>query len=110
MIDSSHPTISVVICTHNRCKLLKDTLVSLAQMAKPEGLPWELLVVDNNSSDQTKEVVESFSGGCELKPQYVFERAPGLSHARNRGVKESRADIISFLDDDVIVASDWLAQ
>jgi len=79
-------------------------------MGVPEDLQWELLVVDNNSSDETREVVESFSCGSQLRPRYVLENKSGLSHARNRGVKESLGDIVSFLDDDVVVATDWLAQ
>jgi glycosyltransferase involved in cell wall biosynthesis len=107
---SSLPKISVVICTYNRCNQLKDTLVSLAQLSVPDDLPWQLVVVDNNSSDETKEVVESFARIPRLNAKYVLERNAGLSHARNRGIAESQGEIISFLDDDVVVTSDWLAE
>jgi GT2 family glycosyltransferase len=79
-------------------------------MSVPENLPWELVVVDNNSSDETKEVVESFNRSSRLNTKYVLERAAGLSHARNRGVAESHGELISFLDDDVVVAPDWLTE
>jgi glycosyltransferase involved in cell wall biosynthesis len=110
VIHSSIPKISVVICTYNRCNKLKDTLVSLAQLSIPNDLPWELIVVDNNSSDETKSVVESFLPIPRLNAKYVLERNAGLSHARNRGVAESQGEVISFLDDDVIVTSDWLTE
>lgn len=110
MIQTSLPKISVVICTYNRCSKLRDTLVSLAQMSVSEDLPWELVVVDNNSSDETKAVVEAFAEESCLNTKYVLECAAGLSHARNRGIAESRGAIISFLDDDVIVAPDWLSE
>ena len=110
MIEASLPKISVVICTYNRCSKLRDTLVSLAQMPVSEDLPWELVVVDNNSSDKTKDVVEAFAEESCLNAKYVLECAAGLSHARNRGIAESRGAIISFLDDDVVVASDWLTE
>jgi GT2 family glycosyltransferase len=85
-------------------------LVSLAQMRAPEDLTWELVVVDNNSSDETKGVVELFARSSQLNVKYVFEGAAGLSRARNRGVTESEGGIISFLDDDVVVAPDWLIE
>jgi glucosyl-dolichyl phosphate glucuronosyltransferase len=109
---SSHPSpkISVVICTYNRCDRLMDTLASLSRMSVPENLPWELVVVDNNSADRTKEVVQSVVRESRLTTRYVFENIPGLSHARNRGVVESAGEIISFLDDDVVVAPDWLSE
>jgi glucosyl-dolichyl phosphate glucuronosyltransferase len=104
------PKISVIICTHDRCFKLRDTLTSLAQMSAPQGRPWELIVVDNNSSDATKDVIQIFASGSPLNAKYVFEDAPGLSHARNRGVAESTGEIISFLDDDVVVDANWLTE
>ena len=109
MIHLSTPKISVVICTHNRCDQLRDTLSSLSQTSVPEDLTWELIVVDNNSTDRTKEVVGSFANSS-VNPKYLFEVKPGLSQARNRGIAEARGEIISFLDDDVIVDKNWLAQ
>jgi glycosyltransferase involved in cell wall biosynthesis len=107
---SSLPKVSVVICTYNRCNQLKETLASLAQLSVPDDLPWELVVVDNNSSDETKEVVELFVRTPRLNAKYLLERNAGLSHARNRGVAESQGEVISFLDDDVVVTSDWLTE
>lgn len=99
--------VSVVICTYNRAASLKCALHSLAEMKVPDEMSWEVVVVDNNSSDSTRGVVEHFLGSS-LKIRYTFEPAQGLSLARNRGIKESRGHIISFIDDDVTVAQDWL--
>lgn len=99
--------VSVVICTYNRAASLKCALESLADMKVPDEVSWEVVVVDNNSSDGTRVVVEQFLESS-LKIRYIFESAQGLSLARNRGVKESQGHIVSFIDDDVIVAQDWL--
>jgi len=110
VLRSYRPRISVIICTYNRCNNLRNALASLAHMTVPTDLDWELLVVDNNSSDGTKQVVDSFVRRSGLKARYVLEPAAGLSHARNRGVVETEGEVISFLDDDVVVAPDWLME
>lgn len=110
MIHSSHPQISVIICTYNRSAKLRNALVSLAQMSVPSDLAWELVVVDNNSSDDTKHLVDSFVRDSSLNAKYVLERTAGLSHARNRGLSVAEGEVISFLDDDVVVAPNWLVE
>jgi glucosyl-dolichyl phosphate glucuronosyltransferase len=100
--------VSVIVCTFNRCESLTDTLASLAALEVPEGVEWDLLVVDNNSKDATREVVERFSRNVTFKVSYLFESEQGLSHARNRGVTCSTGEFILFTDDDVIVAPGWL--
>src|SRR3982751_1264213 len=91
---------SVVVCTYNRCQSLQRTLGAIAQQNVPTGVDWELLVVDNNSGDGTKQVVEAF---CTQFPRarYCFERNQGLSHARNAGIRAARGNVILFTDDDV---------
>jgi glucosyl-dolichyl phosphate glucuronosyltransferase len=101
--------ISVVICTRNRCALLKKLLGSLEHPLSAD-LAWEIVVVDNGSVDQTRQVVEEFARRVGFPARYVLESQPGLSHARNRGIRESRGNIIAFLDDDVTVAPNWLAE
>jgi len=98
--------ISVIICTYNRKASLHRTLSSLAGMEVPESLPWELLIVDNNSTDGTREVVTEFSE--KLHGRYIFEGKQGKSHALNRGLKEAKGDIIALTDDDVIVDKNWI--
>ena len=101
--------ISVVICTRNRCATLKKVLGSLEHQSSA-GLTWEIVVVDNSSVDQTKEVVEEFRNKAGFPTRYVLEREPGLSNARNHGIRESEGSIVAFLDDDVTVAHDWLTE
>lgn len=102
--------ISIVICTYNRCESLRETLESLRKISVPADFPWELIVVDNNSIDGTRKVVEDFIRTSDLSVRYVFEATQGLSHARNKGVREAKGEILSFIDDDVIVGEDWLAE
>jgi glycosyltransferase involved in cell wall biosynthesis len=101
--------ISVVICTRNRCASLKKALSSLADQSFPSGLSWEIVVVDNDSADQTRAVLEEFMGNFRLPTRCVLEKEAGVSNARNRGIRESKGNIIAFIDDDVIAAPDWLA-
>jgi glucosyl-dolichyl phosphate glucuronosyltransferase len=110
-VEPSKPLISVIICTYNRCESLSKALQSLEKMPVPVDLAWELLVIDNNSSDKTPELVKSvIHAGTALPLKYVFESIPGLSCARNRGIRESRGEIIAFLDDDVVVSPQWLIE
>lgn len=101
--------LSVVLCTHNRRRSLERTLASLRETRVPEGLSWELIVVDNNSTDGTRDAVQEFARRAGMEARYVFEPVQGLSRARNRGVTEARGEIIAFTDDDVRVAEDWPA-
>jgi len=99
--------VSVVIPTYNRCQLLAEALKSLfAQECK--GISYELIVVDNNSTDATRDVVGSFSD-CSPPLRYFFEGRQGNSHARNAGIKHARSPIVAFTDDDVRVDPDWIA-
>jgi glycosyltransferase involved in cell wall biosynthesis len=102
------PEFSAIICTYNRCESLRDTLQSLEQMTVPEDLRWDLTVIDNNSVDQTKQVVQQFSASALFPVNYVFESRPGLSYARNTGIQCSKGRIIAFTDDDVMVDKSWL--
>jgi glucosyl-dolichyl phosphate glucuronosyltransferase len=102
--------VSVVIGTYNRAHLLKGTLEALASQAVPDSLKWDIVVVDNNSLDTTAQVVTAFSKTTATPVRYVFEAEPGVSRARNRGIREARGSIIAFTDDDVLPAPDWIAQ
>ena len=93
--------LSVVIPTYKRAALLEGALGTLAMQEGRGSLKWEVVVVDNNSQDDTADVVESVSKSTTIPIVYVFEPRQGLSHARNRGIKETRGSIIAFIDDDV---------
>ncbi|MGD0279555.1 MAG: glycosyltransferase [Smithella sp.] len=99
---------SVVICTFNRAESLRRMLKSLQEVVIPDHLSCEFIVVDNNSNDDTRLVVEEIGKHFESKMKYVFEDKQGIAHARNRGIKEARGEIIAFTDDDVIVDKYWI--
>jgi len=101
------PDISVVMSTYNRCGLLPGALESvLAQ--ETDGVGYEVIVVDNNSTDQTREVVEAFRARGHARLRYIFEAKQGVSYGRNAGIAAARAPLIAFTDDDVRAATDWV--
>jgi glycosyltransferase involved in cell wall biosynthesis len=102
--------ISVIVCTYNRSRSLKVTLASLQRMHVPADLTWELVVIDNNSSDDTEEVVRGYQRTAPFAVRYFFESTQGHSQARNRGIVEAKGVVLAFTDDDVIVDSHWLAE
>lgn len=100
--------ITVILCTYNRCQSLANALESLAASQIPESVRWEVLVVDNNSHDQTRAVVEDFCRRYPGRFRYLFEPKPGKSHALNFGIQATEAEILAFVDDDVTVQPTWL--
>ena len=99
---------SIVIATYHRARDLRDTLQSLAGL-DADG-PWEVIVVDNNSPDDTRQVVESTAAGFPVELRYVFEREQGRSPALNAGIRAACGRIIATTDDDVRVERDWLTR
>lgn len=97
---------SVIICTRNRAASLGRTLASIVEAAEAVDDEWELIVVDNGSSDDTPAIVESFSD--KLPIRWAFEPEAGLSRARNAGVRASKGDFVLWTDDDVLVDGNWL--
>lgn len=100
--------ITVILCTFNRSKSLARALDSVALCTLPASVEWEVLVVDNNSTDQTRQLVEEFSRRHTERFRYLFEPKPGKSHALNAGIREARGDVLAFMDDDVVVEPAWL--
>jgi len=100
--------LTVILCTYNRCNSLATALDSVAASMLPKSVKWEVLVVDNNSCDRTRDMVEDF---CRRYPgcfRYLLETRQGKSYALNTGIREARGDILAFMDDDVIVDPNWL--
>ncbi len=97
--------VSVVVPTHNRRTLLIRTLESL--LAQRGGIRYEIIVVDNNSTDDTRDVVNRYTA-CANNIRYIFEPRPGVSFARNTGVAHAGAAIIAFIDDDIEADPTWL--
>jgi glucosyl-dolichyl phosphate glucuronosyltransferase len=100
--------ISVVLCTYNRCASLRKALETAAALEVPRDRQWEVLIVDNNSSDGTRELAEEFRNTYPNRFRYVFEARPGKSHALNRGILEAQGRILAFMDDDVLADRQWL--
>jgi glucosyl-dolichyl phosphate glucuronosyltransferase len=104
------PDVSIVVCTYNRATSLRLTLASLDAQRTPADLSWELVVVDNNSTDATRVVIEEFAATARIPLRSLFVARQGLSHARNAGVAFSHGAIVGFTDDDVHPAPDWVAR
>ena len=100
--------ITVIVCTYNRCESLAQALHSIASSVLPHSLDWEVLVVDNNSRDQTRTVFEEISCRYPGRFRYLSEPKQGLSNARNSGIHAAGGQIIAFTDDDVTVDPLWL--
>jgi glycosyltransferase involved in cell wall biosynthesis len=107
LVTSQPPCdISVVVPTYNRRQLLAKTLESLVGQ-RAASVRYEVLVVDNNSSDDTRSVVETFIQRWSAV-RYLFEPRRGASHARNSGIAAASAPIVAFIDDDVEADSSWI--
>ncbi len=100
--------ISVILCTYNRCRELPTALQSVAASQFPDPVEWEVIVVDNNSNDDTRAVVEDVSRRYPGLFRYVFESRAGKSFALNTGIREALGEIIAFVDDDLTVDPTWL--
>jgi glycosyltransferase involved in cell wall biosynthesis len=100
--------VTIAIPTYNRSALLRQTLAGIARQDFPPD-QFEVLVIDNNSRDQTRAVVGEFAAGRPA-PRYLLEPKQGLDHARNRAIAEAAGDLIVFADDDILVKPDWLTR
>jgi glucosyl-dolichyl phosphate glucuronosyltransferase len=100
--------ITVVVCTYNRCQNLPEALNSLAKSIVADSTTWEILVVDNNSNDQTFAVVTEFCNKYPNRFRYIFEPRPGKSNALNTAIRESRGAVLAFADDDTTMEPTWL--
>ena len=100
--------ITLIICTYNREKYIRPLLESIAKNDYPTT-EYEIVLVDNNCTDNTRGVCEDFSASHpEVALRYVVESEQGLSAARNKGIKEAKGDIIIYVDDDALVDSDYI--
>lgn len=97
---------TVLISTYNRSGLLHRTLESLRQQVSARN--WDVIVVDNNSTDETRQVIEAQAATFPVPLFYLFEPKQGKSVALNTGLQRTRADVVLFTDDDVLVDPGWL--
>ncbi|MDR3057858.1 MAG: glycosyltransferase family 2 protein [Prevotella sp.] len=101
--------LSVIFCTYNREKYLYNALKSIATQDFPYQ-DYEIVMVNNNSTDSTEKICKKFQDDYpQMDFRYFLETNQGLSYARNRGVKESRGDILIFVDDDATVFDFYLS-
>ncbi len=103
--------LSIIICTYNRKAFLRKCLFSIIEQIEihNDKSKIELIVIDNNSRDNTKKLIEEIQNTYSTHINYFLEKNQGLSYARNRGVKESKADYIAFVDDDATIITNWLS-
>ena len=102
------PDATILIATYNRAPLLDETLQSLRGLRVRDGRHWDVLVIDNNSTDETRAVVERQSPTFPVSLRYLFEARQGRSSALNAGIAASKGAILAMTDDDVRVEADWL--
>src|SRR6185295_6783569 len=105
---NDHFDISAVITTYNRSEMLAAALEPLLRQ-NAGGVRYEVIVVDNNSTDNTRTTVEAFIARGYPNLRYVFEPKQGIAHGRNAGIAAAQGDIIAFTDDDVVVTDNWIA-
>jgi glycosyltransferase involved in cell wall biosynthesis len=101
---------TVLVCTYNRAELLRETLTALQSMPAPPACRTEIVVVDNNSSDDTRSVVEQAARRGPFPVSYLRETRQGKSFALNLGLAHAVGDILALTDDDVLPAPDWLTR
>lgn len=102
------PGLSIIICTYNRSKYLVQVLESLA-IQQPATGDYEIIVIDNNSTDNTEAICTNFRDSHNDIPFCYFkEKKQGLSHARNRGIAEAHGAILAFIDDDAIAGPEYI--
>lgn len=92
--------VSIIVITHNRCELLEKCIQSL--LSQKTDIPYEVIVVDNDSSDSTKKIVEKYG------IKYLFVSHELSRRPRNQGIKIAKGNIIAYIDDDAIADSNWI--
>lgn len=100
--------ISLLIPTYNRARYLREAILSLNAIEIPPGIELEVLIIDNNCTDNTAEVVAQVSKNHRLPVRHILETQQGLCFGRNRGIAEARYDHLGYLDDDILVSPQWV--
>jgi len=100
---------TVIVCTYNRAANLPRCLDAMVRQRGVDDREWEVLVVDNNSSDDTPRVVAELAKQLPINIRYTREPQQGLNHARNAGIRESESRYFCYVDDDIVVCEEWLA-
>lgn len=103
-------SVTILICTYNRAPLLQETLAALQDMTQPDGCAVDIVVVDNNSTDDTARIVSHAARIARFPITLLQERKQGKSFALNTGLAVATGDILALTDDDVLPATDWLVR
>jgi len=101
----TNPKMSVIICTRNRAEYLQEAIKSLLDQSLQKNL-YEIIIVDNRSTDNTKDIIKKFSKSKNIR--YIYEPILGLSQARNAGLKNARGKYVAYLDDEAVASKNWL--
>ncbi len=102
--------LDIIIATYNRSSVLPNALASLCEATPVDELSVTVTVVDNNSTDNTRETIEKFKAEHSVEIRYLLETKQGKSRALNKGIGETQADLIGFIDDDITVPKDWFVE
>jgi len=108
-LSTSRTDVSVVVSTYNRHRTLPRVIESLLEQRVPASLHYEIIIVDNNCTDATREVIADYQRRFPGLVRYAFEGRQGVSNGRNAGIRAARAPIVAFTDDDNVAARTWVA-
>ena len=108
IINNQATELSIIICTYNRAQMLNDVLKSFSAQQPVPDITFEIIIVDNNSVDNTRNVVEQWQSQDAYPMHYFLEKKQGSSNARNRAVSEAKGTWLWFLDDDIYLDKNWL--
>jgi glycosyltransferase involved in cell wall biosynthesis len=104
------PEVSVILCTHNRAQLLQRVLRQFSEQVFPDGpVAWELILVNNNSTDDTEAVACEWLRQRDYPRRYLREPRQGKAYALNTGIAEARGEYLLFTDDDVSLDPGWIS-
>lgn len=107
--DASAVDLSIVVCTYRRPELLAACLRSCLEQQRPDGVRYEIVVVDNDAQRSAGPVVAALEAETAVPLRYVHEPVANIATARNRGVREAVGTFVAFIDDDFIVPAEWMA-
>ena len=109
-VSMKNVDVSVVVCTHNRWAMLQEALTGLLTQQVPQGVTYEIVVVDDGSTDNTSAVVEDIISRSSVAINHVRVERGGIPRARNRGIRAAAGKWIAFFDDDQLAEPHWLAE
>ena len=102
-------TISVIIATKDRAGSLSSVLSDLAKQTTNDSFTYEVIVADNGSVDQTRQVIEQMAPSYPVPLRYIHEEKPGKANALNHAMMEASGEVLAFTDDDVAIQASWLS-